>query len=168
MMSPDSSSPQAQDHAGLKDPNSAGGTTEPRPIDESYKRFFSHRTMVRHLLKGFVPGRWHKQLDLSTLEPMPTNFVSDLSRQRYCDVVWRVKWKNSQEWVYIYLLIEFQARPDRFMAARLMVYEGLLLQALSKLPEYSREGALLPAIVPIVLYNGQERWKMPLRLSRLM
>ncbi len=51
-----------------------------------------------------------------------------------------------------------QARPDRFMAAaaaRLMVYEGLLLQALSKLPEYSREGALLPAIVPIVLLMGR-------------
>ncbi|MCP4665576.1 MAG: Rpn family recombination-promoting nuclease/putative transposase, partial [Deltaproteobacteria bacterium] len=96
------------------------------------------------------------------------NFVSDLSRQRYCDVVWRVKWRKSREWVFFYVLIEFKSRPDRFMAARLMVYEGLLLQALSKLPEYSREGALLPPIVPIVLYNGQERWKMPLRLSRLM
>ncbi|MCP4661320.1 MAG: Rpn family recombination-promoting nuclease/putative transposase, partial [bacterium] len=82
--------------------------------------------------------------------------------------VWRVKWKNSREWVYVYLLIEFQTRPDPFMAVRLMVYEGLLLQALSKLPEYRRKGALLPAIVPIVLYNGQERWKTPLRLSRLM
>ncbi|MCP4659353.1 MAG: hypothetical protein GY856_28415, partial [bacterium] len=55
MMSPESTSPQAQDHANLKDPNGAGGPAEPRPIDESYKRFFSHRTMVRHLLKDFVP-----------------------------------------------------------------------------------------------------------------
>ncbi|MCP4660284.1 MAG: Rpn family recombination-promoting nuclease/putative transposase, partial [bacterium] len=110
MMSPESTTPQAQDDAGLKGSNGAGGPTEPRPIDESYKRFFSHRTMVRHLLKGFVPGRWHEKLDLSTLEPMPTNFVSDLSRQRYCDVVWRVKWKKSREWVFVYLLIEFQAR----------------------------------------------------------
>jgi predicted transposase YdaD len=145
-----------------------GQSTEPRPIDESYKRFFSHRIMVRHLLKGFVPGKWQRKVDFSSLEPMPTNFVSDLSRQRYCDVVWRVRWKKTREWVYLYVLIEFQSRPDHFMAARLMVYEGLLLQAMSQLPEYCDGKKLLPPVISIVLYTGRQRWTAPLRLSRLM
>jgi predicted transposase/invertase (TIGR01784 family) len=143
-------------------------TEEPRPMDESYKRFFSHRTMVLQLLKGFVPGKWQRKVDFSTLEPMPTNFVSDLSRQRYCDVVWRVQWKKTREWVYLYVLIEFQSRSDHFMATRLMVYEGLLFQAMSKLPEYRDGSKLLPAVIPIVVYTGAQRWKAPLQLSRLM
>jgi len=34
-----------------------------------------------------------------------------------------------QRWIYVYLLIEFQASVDRFMAWRLMVYVGLLYRS---------------------------------------
>lgn len=69
-------------------------------------------------------------------------------------------------WFYLYLLMEFQSTPDPFMAVRLLVYEGLLLQ------ELIREGGLtasdrLPPILPIVLYNGWRPWKGPLDLQSL-
>lgn len=137
-----------------------------RPMDESYKRFFSQVPMVRDLLEGFVSGEWLRRVDLSTLAPMPASFVTDLSQQRHCDVVWKVKWRETDEWVFLYLLIEFQSRATRLMPARMMVYEGLLLLALAKLPEYNREDELLPAILPICLYNGESRWQKPVRLSK--
>ena len=140
----------------------------PEPHDESYKRFFSLPAMVWDLLEGFVPGKWLLQLDRGSLEPVPSSFVSDTSQQRHSDVIWRVRSKRGGEWIYIYLLIEFQSEPDRFMAVRLMTYVCLLWQALAKLPEYKREGALLPAVLPIVVYNGKPRWSKPLLLSELL
>jgi len=70
-------------------------------------------------------------------------------------VVWRVK--VGGEWVYLYLLIEFQSSVDKYMALRMMVYIGLLYQDLIKRGEVLDDGRL-PPILPIVLYNGSTRW----------
>jgi len=64
----------------------------------------------------------------STLEKMPGSYVTDDLRQRADDVVWRVK--ADGEWVYLYLLIEFQSSVDAWMAVRIMTYVGLLYQDL--------------------------------------
>jgi hypothetical protein len=61
------------------------------------------------------------------------------------------------EWVYLYLLIEFQSSVDKYMALRMMVYVGLLYQDLIKRGEVLDDGRL-PPILPIVLYNGGTRW----------
>ncbi|HAB08131.1 MAG TPA: transposase, partial [Alcanivorax sp.] len=45
---------------------------------------------------------------------------------RHGDAVWRIRW--GEEWLYVYLLLEFQSSVDRFMALRIMVYTGLLHQ----------------------------------------
>jgi hypothetical protein len=56
-----------------------------------------------------------------------------------------------------YLLLEFQSRVDRYMALRMMVYVGLLYQDLIKRGEVLADGRL-PPVLPIVLYNGSQRW----------
>jgi len=92
--------------------------------DHSYKNLFSHAQMVEDLLRGFVHEEWIKQLDFSTLERVSGSYISDDLREREDDIVWRVRW--GVEWLYVYLLIEFQSTVDRFMAVRIMVYLGLL------------------------------------------
>ena len=56
------------------------------------------------------------------------------------------------------LLLEFQAQDDRWMALRILTYSGLLYQELirSRAPEVA--GERLPAVLPVVLYNGTEPW----------
>ncbi|MCP4654740.1 MAG: hypothetical protein GY856_04890, partial [bacterium] len=49
--------------------------------------------------------------------------------------------RQGREWIYLYLLIEFESRSQRFMVVRLMSYVGLLPEALSQFPEYRRRGA---------------------------
>jgi hypothetical protein len=46
---------------------------------------------------------------------------------------------------------------DKYMALRMMVYQGLLYQDLIKRGEVLADGRL-PPILPIVLYNGSSRW----------
>ena len=133
--------------------------------DHSYKLLFSHAEMVADLLRGFVHEDWVQELDFSTLERVNQSHVSDDLRERENDIIWRVQWRG--RWLFIYLLIEFQSKIDWWMAVRLMTYIGLLYQDLIKSGEIARPEKL-PPVLPIVLYNGDQRWNAPLGLAELM
>ena len=133
--------------------------------DSSYKFLFSNPELVRDLVMGFIPDEWLQSLDYSTLEKIPSSYVSDDFKQREDDVVWRVK--VGEDWVYLYLLIEFQSSVDKYMALRMMVYVGLLYQDLIKRGEVLADGRL-PPILPIVLYNGNQKWTATTNIADLI
>ena len=132
--------------------------------DTGYKLLFSHPEMVRDLLLGFVPGEWVQQLDFATLERVNASYVSEEGKTRHDDMVWKVK--LADEWLYVYVLLEFQSAPDRWMALRMLVYVGLLYQDLVKRGELSPSGKL-PPVLPLALYNGLDRWTASTELAEL-
>ena len=123
--------------------------------DSSYKYLFSVPEMVRDLIMGFVPDEWLRRLDYATLERVDGSYITEDFRGRADDIVWRIK--VGGEWAYLYLLIEFQSTVDKYMALRMMVYQGLLYQDLIKQKMVLSDGRL-PPVLPIVLYNGGQRW----------
>lgn len=133
--------------------------------DNIYKLLFSEPQMIIDLLEGFVHESWVKELDFSSLEKVATHYVADDLRSREDDLIWRVKCQD--QWLYVYLLLEFQSTVDRFMAVRLMTYIGLLYQDLLKQQTF-KKSQKLPPIVPVVLYNGKKRWTAPVQLSELI
>ncbi len=133
--------------------------------DHSYKLLFSHPEMVKDLLTGFVKEEWVNQLDYSTLEKVSSTYVADELRDREGDVIWRVRWGES--WLYVYLLLEFQSTVDRYMAVRVMSYLGLLYQDLIRQKNLTPSGKL-PPVLPVVLYNGEKRWKAAQNVRQLI
>ena len=133
--------------------------------DQSYKLLFSHPEMVADLLRGFVREDWGQHLDFESLEKVVGTYVADDLRGREDDVIWRVRW--GQDWLYVYLLIEFQSTVDRYMAVRILVYVGLLYQDLVRSGNLAAEGRL-PPVLPIVLYNGSRRWDAPVDVTDLV
>jgi hypothetical protein len=133
--------------------------------DASYKLLFAHARMVEDLLRGFIHEAWVREVDFTTLERVSGSYVSDDLRDREDDMIWRVRW--GADWLYIYLLLEFQATVDRYMAVRLMVYVGLLYQSLIQSRQLLPAGHL-PPVVPIVLYNGRRRWTAPRDVAPLI
>lgn len=125
--------------------------------DSGYKQLFSHPQMVRDLLLGFVPGPWLKSARFDTLERINASYVSESEQHRHNDMVWRLK--VGRRWVWVYLLIEFQSKADKWMAVRMMAYVSLLAQSLIKQKQLQQ--GKLPALIPLVLYNGQARWTAP-------
>ncbi|MBF0188284.1 MAG: Rpn family recombination-promoting nuclease/putative transposase [Magnetococcales bacterium] len=123
--------------------------------DSSYKQLFSHSEMVRDLLQGFVEEAWVEQLDFSSLEKVSGSYITDDLRDREDDVIWRVWW--GEEWLYLYVVIEFQSTVDWMMAVRMNAYVMLLYQDLVKSGQV-KKGALLPPVLPMVLYNGKPAW----------
>jgi hypothetical protein len=133
--------------------------------DPSYKLLFSHPQMVRDLLVGFVAEPWVAELDFATLEQVSGSYVAADLRDREDDLLWRVRFRD--RWLYLYLVLEFQARVDPFMAVRLLTYIGLLYQDLIRQGVTAATGRL-PPVLPIVLYNGKPRWTAATELYDLI
>ena len=133
----------------------------------SYLLLFSNPFLVESLLSDFVPATWVQNLEFSSLEKVASSSGTDDLRSRHDDLVWRVRTRHGDSWIYIYLLLEFQRRDEHFMAVRVMTYEGLLYQDLIRKLKLLT-GDPLPVVVPIVLYNGHARWKSPTNVAALV
>ncbi len=133
--------------------------------DTGYKLLFSHQELVKDLLTGFVKEDWVWEIDFTTLESFNTSFVTDDLRERHDDKIWRVRFRG--EWLYLYLLLEFQSSDDYFMAVRIMTYIGLLYQDIIR-TQGLRKGDTLPPVVPIVIYNGKSAWKSSCEIRELI
>ena len=133
--------------------------------DSGYKRLFSHTEMIRDLLVGFVREPWIADLDFATLEKYPGEFIEDRLRNRHSDLIWRLRWGT--DWLYVYVLLEFQSRIHPHMAVRLLSYLGLLYHDLLDTPQIAT-GQRLPPVLPIVLYNGRPPWTAPTEIADLI
>ncbi len=130
--------------------------------DASYKLLFSHARMMEDLLRGFVREAWAHAGDFTTLERVNDSHISDDLRSRRNDLIWRVRW--GADWLYLYVLLEFQSTVDRYMIVRLLAYISLLYQGLIRAGQLPASGKL-PPVVPIVLYNGRDRWTAPRNMA---
>ncbi len=133
--------------------------------DVGYKLLFSAPEMVRDLLLVLAGLEWVQSADFATLCRVNGSYVSDDLRARHDDMVWKIRLRD--EWFYVYLLLEFQSAPDRWMALRIQVYVGLLYQDLVARRELGH-GGMLPPVLPIVLYNGHAPWHSARSLDELL
>ncbi|MCU0753741.1 MAG: Rpn family recombination-promoting nuclease/putative transposase [Xanthomonadales bacterium] len=131
--------------------------------DAAYKRLFSHPELVADLLRACVTDAWAEDLDYSTLERIDTSSVDPKLDQRHSDVVWRLKWLG-EDWLYVYLLLEFQSKPDRWMPLRMLQYVVGCYDQLRR-SGVLRERDALPPVLPVVLYRGSRRWTSPISLA---
>ena len=179
-------------HDQAKSPAASPTASATPSHDARYRALFSDPLMMADLLKAFVPSDTINQLDLSSLVMLNGAHVSESGARRDSDCVWRIN--GPQGATYLYVLLEFQRRSERFMALRVLVYVGLLLQQLlrerrasvtpsesTRDPSSPRKnpsspnteikapvgGMPLPPVLPLVLYNGARRWKAPTDLSAL-
>ena len=72
-----------------------------------------------------------------------------------------------KDWLYLLLLVEFQSTDDACLMALRIGHLGLLYQELARNGQLDADGRL-PAVLPLVLYNGDERWQSPLQMGELI
>ena len=125
--------------------------------DETYKRLFAFPRMVEDLMRGFAAREWAAAIDFSTLRKLPAEYVSDEMRRRIGDTVWAVQLRDGG---HMLAMLEFQSRNDPMMALRILVYTGLLYQEIVRNDAPVLDaGRRLPAVLPVVLYNGTTPWR---------
>jgi predicted transposase/invertase (TIGR01784 family) len=131
--------------------------------DSGYKKLFSNHTIFRQLLETFVGEAWVKELDFSRCETLDKSFVADHYKETESDLIYKVGLRGQT--IYIYILIEFQSSVARFMAVRVLNYiTSFYLDYIASQEQIEK----LPAIFPLVLYNGERTWTAPQDVSELI
>ena len=131
--------------------------------DSGYKKLFSNRTIFRQLIETFVDQPWVDDLDFSTCETLDKSFISKHYQETESDLIYKIRLKDRT--IYIYILIEFQSTVDKFMALRVLNYiTNFYMDYLAS----NKSVEKLPAVFPIVLYNGDLRWTAPENIKALI
>jgi hypothetical protein len=123
--------------------------------------------MIEDLLREIVGERWVDRIDFDSGERVGNSLVSPELQKRESDVIWKFRRKDGGEPVYVYILLEFQSRPDPSMPVRLMNYESLFyLNLMASQP--AADWRRLPLVIPVVLYNGRGPWNVATDLGSLI
>ena len=125
--------------------------------DPIHKLLCSFPRVIADILRGYAHGKLGElveRLDLSTLEQVGAEHVSDRLQLRLSDAVWRVR-RDDKRWVWVHFALEFQSRPDPGMSMRMLAYVALQYVDLQR---KLGSGKLVPAVLGCVLYNGEDDW----------
>ncbi|NYZ13297.1 hypothetical protein HL658_12110 [Azospirillum sp. RWY-5-1] len=135
--------------------------------DSLYHRLFSLPVMVEELVKIFVPLPLQAGFGFDGMERVNAKHHAARSGlRRESDVIWRLRSSTGAD-LFLYLMLEFQSRPDRWMALRATVYQGLLWQQIIA-ERGLKAGDRLPPVLMVVLHNGETRWNAPTELAELI
>ncbi len=127
--------------------------------DKGYKDILSNKKYFLDLLRSFVHQDWVKDIDENEVEMLNNNFVDDDFKEKETDIIYKLKIDGVE--VYFYCLLELQSSVDFAMPFRLLRYMFLFYSVLfSQVDKNERERAdfRLPVVVPIILYNGTDKW----------
>jgi len=139
--------------------------------DTGYKELFSHPEFVEALFDGFVPGEISRMLDYATLTSEPSHYITPLFDEKIEDAVWSVQFKQDSagtgQVLYLYILLEFQSAVDQSMPLRMLHYSASFYHQRLKEKIFT-PGQKLPAVFPLVLYNGERRWTPPHNMLEML
>ncbi|MDF2674931.1 MAG: transposase YhgA family protein [Clostridiales bacterium] len=127
--------------------------------DKSYKDLFSNKETFLSLLQTFVNNSWGNQINKEDLVLVNKSYVLSDYEEMESDIVYKAR--LGREDVYFYILLEFQSIVDYRMPIRLLLYMIEIWREVLKNTEskkFKRKSFKLPPIIPIVLYNGNNKW----------
>lgn len=134
------------------------------PHDALFKAVFAQPEHAGGELRAVLPETLVQALDWTTVEHRPGSFVDPELAERHTDLLFSIRARGGEQ-ILVYVLLEHQSRSDRLMPYRLLVYKIRIWERW----RYDHDpGQCLPAIVPVVLYHGEQRWSAPQSLEHLM
>jgi predicted transposase/invertase (TIGR01784 family) len=132
------------------------------PHDALVRAIFGSPAHMAEELRAVLPRDVAAHVDLTSLAPLPAHFADSHLDGAESDLLFSARvagWR-----ALIYVLIEHQSTPDRFMPLRLLRYVARILDDYRlKNPRARR----LPAVIPVVLAHDLRAWPYPLDLGAL-
>lgn len=124
-------------------------STTSTPHDAVFKKMMTHPEIAQDFLKIHLPEPLCKLCDLTTLKLESTSFIENDLRTYYSDVLWSLKTREGEG--YIYCVIEHQSTAVPHMAFRLMRYATAAMQH-----HLDRGNKTLPLVIPMLFYHGEQ------------
>ena len=135
-----------------------------RPHDKLFRAVFGHAPEVAAVLRDHLPEPLARDLQWSSLTLQDASFVDDELRDSESDLLFSVEHSGGDPPVWLYILLEHQSQPLRWMPFRLLKYCCRIWDRNRRtLP---KEPHLRP-ILPIVFYQGRSRWRHATEVAEL-
>ncbi len=126
-----------------------------KPHDHLFRSVFGEKTEAAGLLQAHLPQAVSRDLVWSSLELQSVSFIDDRLRDSESDLLYAVRRKVDDAPAWLYVLLEHQSTPDRWLRLRLLKY-GIRIWERDR-RQHPNEEQLRP-IVPVVWYQGERGW----------
>ncbi len=137
--------------------------TVSNPHDHFFRATFARPEVAAEFARHYLPPPIVAHLDLTTLRPVKASYVDEELRDHVTDLLYQVRLQDGNL-AYVYLLFEHKSYPDRWVAFQLLRY-------MVRIWEHARQqasGADLPPILPLVIYHGEQQWRIDTRFQELV
>ena len=135
-----------------------------QPHDHLFRSVFRDESEAAALLRAHLPQAVTGVLRWSTLQRQDASFIDDRLRASESDLLYAVQRKADNAPAWLYVLLEHQSTPDRWLRLRLLKYSIRIWERDRK--QHPDEEHLRP-IVPLVLYQGRRGWGPAREFSEL-
>lgn len=130
-----------------------------QPHDKGFRALLQSRKAFMQLLRYFVGADWVNRIDEQSLLRVDKSFILQDFAGKEADIVYLCRLGGQD--VFLYVLLELQSTVDQQMPWRLLQYMMEIWRSWLNDKESGikrRVGFRLPPIVPVVLYNGKNKW----------
>jgi predicted transposase/invertase (TIGR01784 family) len=134
------------------------------PQDKLFQQVFSDPVETASFLQAYLPESLSQRFDWSTLTLIKGRFIDDAFQGTESDMLYLVKTLEDEEEVFFYILFEHQSKPDKWMRFRFLKYMCRIWDESFKM--FPKQSYLLP-IVPVVFYQGENKWTYSTEFSDL-
>jgi predicted transposase/invertase (TIGR01784 family) len=137
--------------------------------DKSYKDLFSNKELLVDMIQSFIKSSWGKEITKDNIELVNKSYILSDYEELESDIVYKATIENKE--VIFYILLEFQSYVDYSMPIRLFLYMSEIWREVlknTKQTEVKSKEFKLPAIVPLVLYNGEYKWTVEKKFKNVI
>lgn len=136
--------------------------------DKSYRDLYSKREIAVDLFKNMPNEQWAKNLKSEDLTLVNKSFITSDYDEIESDIVYKATINDTE--IIFYILLEFQSTVDYRMPIRLLFYMCEILRDHAKNAKHKKydKNLKIPAIIPLVLYNGEEKWDVPKEFRKII
>ncbi|AKN29997.1 transposase [Clostridium carboxidivorans P7] len=137
--------------------------------DKSYKDLFSNKELLVDMIQNFVKSSWIKEIKKDNIELVNKSYILSDYEELESDIVYKATIDGRE--VIFYILLEFQSYVDYSMPIRLFLYMSEIWREVlknTKQAEVKSKEFRLPAIVPLVLYNGEYKWTVEKKFKNII
>ena len=133
----------------------------PQIHDRLFRTVFRDRREAAALLRPHLPAALAESLDWSTLTLADRSYIDEDARESELDLLFTITRAENRTPLSLYVLLEHQSEPRQYMRVRLLKYCCRIWE------QAEQEPGGLRAIVPVVFYQGRERWRYSREMSEL-
>lgn len=125
------------------------------PHDRFFRSVFSQRELMEEYVRNFLPKELAERFHLDSLVQQKESYLDKNLRQYFSDVIYTVSYGESE--VTIALLLEHKSYFPQYPWLQLLQY---MVNAFEAQKEQDGFPGQFRPVIPIVIYHGEEKWKI--------